>query len=265
MRFLFALALLSCAYAQTTSAPPEIDRALRERVKKFYQLQIEGKYRQVDALVAEDSKDAYYESAKAKYLKSEDPTIEYSDNFTKAVVKTPVTQEWRSARIGVMVVRPIVPTNWKIEKGEWCYVIPKEGSRQTPFGVADLSKRGEAPPSDPAIRKISVVEVMGGVTVSKQNVELSSFEKSSDEIIITNGMPGQVNLDVQYPATKGLEISIDKKVLMAGEKTKLTVKYTPPDPSPKPMVDIALQVLQTTKTIPLRAVFAVPANAPKPK
>lgn len=264
MRFILAFALTACAYGQFTSPPPEVDKALRERVKKFYQLHIDGKFRQVDALVAEDSKDAYYEAAKGKYLKFDDPMIEYSENFTRAVVKTPVTQEWRQPRIGVMVVRPTVPTNWKLENGEWFYFIPKVGIQQTPWGPVDLAKANAAAaaPSEPGIRKISVNEIMGSVVVNKQNAELSSFEPSSDEILITNNMPGQVDLGVQYAAMKGLEVSLDKKVLQAGEKAKLTLKYTPPDPSPKPFLDITLQILQTGKPINVRTVFLVPASSP---
>src|SRR4051794_20197122 len=113
MRYILALALLSCAYAQQTSPPPEVDKALRERVKRFYDLHVEGKFRLLDPLIAEESKDDYYEAAKGKYLKFDDPMIEYSDSFTKAVVKTPVTQEWRYPRLGVMIVHPTVPTTWK--------------------------------------------------------------------------------------------------------------------------------------------------------
>jgi len=272
MRLFLALVLSACAYGQLSSPPPEVDKALRERVRKFYQLHVEGKFRQLDALVAEDSKDAFYERAKGKYLNFDDCMIEYSDNYTKAIVKTPVTQEWRQPRIGVMVVRPTVPTNWKLENGEWFYYLPKDGVKSTPWGGVDIAKanaaEAAAAAADPNIRKISINEVMGSVAISKQNVELSSFEPSSDEVEITNQMPGQVDLGVQFAPMKGLEVSLDKKVLQNGEKAKLSFKYNPPDPSPKPFMDVALQILQTTKTIELRVAFAVPAGSPgepKPK
>ncbi|MBM3775494.1 MAG: hypothetical protein FJW37_10065, partial [Acidobacteria bacterium] len=38
-------------------APPEIDRALRERAARFYQAHVDGQFRKAEALIVEDSKD----------------------------------------------------------------------------------------------------------------------------------------------------------------------------------------------------------------
>jgi len=263
MRFALPLMLLVCAHGQTANTPPEVDKALRERVRQFYQLHVDGKFRQLDPLIAEESKDEFYEMGKQRYLKFEEPKFEFNDDFTKAVVKTQVEVEWRNARLGTMIVHPIVHTEWKIENGQWVYFIRKEGFRDTPFGRADLTQKGPATPaSEMNIKKISVQEVMGAVMVDKQTADLSSFEKSSDTVLITNGMPGQVNLEVQYPAIKGLAITLEKKELQAGEKTKMIIAYEPPDESAKPYVDVALRIVQTTKTIPVRLQFAVKTPVP---
>ena len=92
MRKWMLTAFVSCAVvaAQTKptdvfeKAPPDVDNALRERVAKFFQAHIEGKFRQAEAVIAEDSKDFYYNMEKQRYLGFEIVRINYSENFTKA-------------------------------------------------------------------------------------------------------------------------------------------------------------------------------------
>ena len=67
-----------------TKAPPAIDEALRDRISKFFQCQVDGKPRQAEQYVAEESKDYYYEMQKPRYLSFEIRNISYSDEFTKA-------------------------------------------------------------------------------------------------------------------------------------------------------------------------------------
>src|ERR1044071_5965016 len=81
--------LASCLSAQAPAdlfhkAPPAVDEALRARIAKFYQLHVDSKFRQAEALVAEDSKDFFYSANKPKYLGFEIKQIIYSDDFTKA-------------------------------------------------------------------------------------------------------------------------------------------------------------------------------------
>ena len=54
-----------------TSAPPaeapspEVDQALRARIAEFYQDHVGGKFRQAEALVAEETKDYFYSASQA--------------------------------------------------------------------------------------------------------------------------------------------------------------------------------------------------------
>src|SRR5438067_7758827 len=84
-----AVFLVSCLSAQPPAdlfhkAPPAVDEALRARISKFFQLHVEGKFRQAESLVAEDSKDFFYSANKPKYLGYEIRDIAYTDDFTKA-------------------------------------------------------------------------------------------------------------------------------------------------------------------------------------
>src|SRR5690242_243224 len=85
----FVSVLWLCAglcLAQTSSGKPPagVDEALRARINQFFQFMVDAKYRQAEALVAEDSKDLYYDGQKPRFLNYELKSIEYSDEFTRA-------------------------------------------------------------------------------------------------------------------------------------------------------------------------------------
>jgi hypothetical protein len=250
-------------HAQATGPSPESEAALKQRVAAFYQVHVTGHFRQADDYVADDSKDYFFAMEKPRYMSFETPpkNIEYSDNFTKAVVTTVVESEWRNARMGRMVVHPALETYWKLVDGTWYWYHAQPKSVLTPFGKAIMPDPDQVKKEEtPNFKKISIFEIVGAVNVNKQNVELNGFEPSSDEIIVTNGMPGQVNIEYAPPTIPGLKVSVDKKQLMAHEQAHITFKYTPPDKSIKPIVDTYLQIMQTAHNIPLRIVFNVPAS-----
>jgi hypothetical protein len=69
--WLFGMLLAQGQVDLFQKAPPEVDEALRARVTKFYQAHVDGKYRLADEVVAEDSKDAFFEARKPRYRKFE--------------------------------------------------------------------------------------------------------------------------------------------------------------------------------------------------
>src|SRR5687768_10225089 len=100
-------------------APPDIDNALRSRVGQFYQAHVDRRLRLADAVVAEDSKDAFFEMEKTAYLNWEIGAINYSDNFTKAKVIVGCEMIWASPRLGkIQIKRPLVSL-WKMVDGQW--------------------------------------------------------------------------------------------------------------------------------------------------
>src|SRR5579862_8034538 len=65
--------------------PADVDRALRARVEEFFQYHVTGEFRKAEALVAEDTKDLFYNRNKPRYLKFVNiDHINYNDDFTKA-------------------------------------------------------------------------------------------------------------------------------------------------------------------------------------
>src|SRR5262245_31278623 len=77
--------LMATALCAQDKPPAEVDQALRGRIAKFYQAHVDGKFRQADELVADDTKDYFYEAKKTRFLSYEIQRIEYSENFTRAL------------------------------------------------------------------------------------------------------------------------------------------------------------------------------------
>src|ERR1700758_4766602 len=88
-RATLAFLLIYSLSAQTPTnvfdkAPPEVDAALRERISKFFQAHVDGKTRQAEQYVAEDTKDFFFDSNKPHYFDFHIDKIIYSENFTRA-------------------------------------------------------------------------------------------------------------------------------------------------------------------------------------
>ena len=123
-----------------TKAPPEVDEALRARVAKFYQAHMDGKPRRAEELVAEDTKDQFYNARKPAYLSFQIIKIDYTDNFTKATVTTLVETIIAALGFTDKPVKVPLPSFWKLENGQWWWYIDPEKVNMTPFG-----KMGVAP------------------------------------------------------------------------------------------------------------------------
>ena len=153
-------------------APPEANRKLLATVQQFFQLHVEGKFRQVAPLVAEDSQDDYFNSEKTKFREFEILKVEYSKDFKRAKVTT-VLGINHVFRGQTMPLKAPMASNWKIEKGEWRWFVDREVKKATPFGPLTP---GPGDPKDFLItRPQSVSQVLGQVRAEKQELRLSSF------------------------------------------------------------------------------------------
>ena len=150
--------------------PPGVDEALRARIKEFYQLQVDAKYRQAEALVAEDSKDAYYNSQKPKYLNFEMRDIEYSNDFTHAKATVACETIVNIAGFTGTPLKIPMRTYWKLENGEWFWYLDNQQVRQTPFGPtvpSAGSRPAGSPPVLPPVLPTNTGFVMGKVKADK--------------------------------------------------------------------------------------------------
>ena len=248
-------ALLCCAglclaQAPDKPAPPAVEQALRARVTEFYQDQVDGKFRQAEALVAEDAKDFYYAAPKYKYLSFAIQKIDYSESFTRAKVTT--MGEGYVAAPGFFdkpIKLPIV-TTWKLTDGQWYWYVDQATINQTPFGniTPHPSTEPKAGQESGGFHIPSAEEmkyIFSQVKADKQSVTLKAGE--SAEVEIANMAAGNVSLALDKPPA-GLSAKLNTTSLGAGAKAILTIQAETGAKSGK----VTVRVDPTTQQIPIQ-------------
>jgi hypothetical protein len=254
------------------AAPPEIEEALRDRVKQFFDLQAEGKFRQAEALVAEDSKDRYYSMDKDRAEGVDVVKIVWEENFTKArvVISRMVRMVVPMAPSGVKI-KGVFTTYWKLEKSAWYWYLPPEPEWiDTPFGKMRNSHYAGADqkPSSPAdldeankkaTERASAItqSIYAGVKVDRSQLRFSAAKASEEAVTIHNGLPGPISLRVAGAAIAGLTARLEKADLNANESTRLVVTYKPGDgANPPAAAELRLEVEPMRQSIPVALQFA---------
>jgi len=229
---------LLCAPLFAQDAPSEVDAALRARVDRFFQAQVSGKFREAIPVVADEAQDWFIGSGKETYKGCKTTKIEYSENFTKALVTETCQGEYRVHGHRMPVTLPI-PSHWKVLDGEWYWYHVKETEIRTPFGIAKITPDNDpdAPASDtskpmiPANTMALAQDILRSVKVDKTEIKLESGKSNEDAIEVTNGMPGAISISVDNTGQAGLTVKLDKTELKAGEKARVVFRYNPEDPS----------------------------------
>ena len=238
MRIPFAVLIaFSSLSLHADQAPAEVDGALRARVNEFFTMQLNHQFRQAEALVAEDTKDFYYEAKKPNFKSFRIDGIEYSSDLQTAVVTIRGKNDVLFAGAGIVEMDFAERSKWKIENGKWCWYFDKDSLLNTPFGrVKAAPSDGAKPPSDGAgpvsplgpFRSPSAAALRGGaVQVDRAQIQLDAGNPQPAVINLKNNLPGPVNLTVIDPP-QGLKISIARPELAAGEATQVTIM---PDPN----------------------------------
>jgi hypothetical protein len=258
-----AVCVCACVFAQSPTdifekAPPQTEKSLRERIDKFFAAHAAGKFRQAEEVIHEDSKDIFYDSQKTKIISWETVRITWLDNYTKAVAITNVEMDWHNSRIGKLRVKPPMKSLWKLDNGEWWWYAEQKPNWETPFGTMNP---GADPKSEVAsIPKWTVRDVgdlVKQVVVSRDDVRLSGYQPSEDNIEITNRMPADLDLHIDKATfPPGLDVQISKNRLASNESAKVTFKYQPPNASVKPDYIVEILAVQTNQSYPVRIRFA---------
>jgi len=230
-RLLFPAVAATAWAQQSNPAAVAAEKALRERVQQFYQLQTDEKYRQAEAMVADDTKDDYYNGKKPKIKGFTIDRIDLNDDLTKAKVLIKAQVLILMPGAGAQIFEMPTPTTWKLDNGEWCWYIAPEAKVMTPFGkintggappsAATLDTKGAAPGG---IADPNVGALQGEISISETSVELTR-NKRDQELTIKNGLPGPLDLriDPHVESIAGLTVKIDKTHLNNGESA--TVQF----------------------------------------
>ncbi len=233
-------------------APPaETDAALRDRVTRFFQAQMNGKYRQAEQYVAEDTKDYFYVMNKAPLAKFAIARISYSDNFTKAVVFLKTEREFSQPMFPSMRIGADEEHDWKLENGLWCWT--KDPTvMKTPFGEMRFSGTGSAgvapsamPPPIP-----SVADMTKTVAADKSEADLSV--RRTDQVVLRNSLPGPITLSLNAPRTPGLEAKLDRSDLGPNGTARILLTYDPAAGNAGDNVEVDVLVQPTGQVIAIQ-------------
>jgi len=241
-------------------APPEVDAALRARITRFYQLEVEGKFSQALQLVAEDTKDAFVESNKSGMRSFEIQSIRYTDDFTKAEVMALIS---RFLPMEGFMGRPLqmkTPSRWKLDNGLWCYYEdPQKDRPGSPFRHAappGMPVPNAGPPGAPgALPPQPTVPNPRALTLNKPGVQFQSTKPSADQVVISNSTFWPVKLLLSDPRVAGLTIKLDAVAINPGGKAIMHVQWTGAAPIPKAPVTIKVLVDPTNQIVPITVSF----------
>jgi hypothetical protein len=205
--------------------PAAVDAALRARIQEFFDLHIKSQFRKAEELVAEDTKDFFYNRGKPTYLSCQLSTIDYSENFTKAKAVSVCKQYIMMPGFTDAPMDVPTPSTWKLENGKWCWWVDPEALRMSPFGKMTpgpypVAGSATAPPSLSNIPKTADF-LYNQMQLDKSAVRLKAGETA--EVVITNGAPGLMSVSVPT-ALPGVEAKLDKSALPAGGKATLALR-----------------------------------------
>ncbi len=117
---LLPLTLVSiCGQSLFEQAPPAVDAALRDRIRLFYQAQVDGRWEEAAKWVSADSRELFGKN-RGVVKKFEVTSITWSPGFMEAKVVADLD-----------VAHPqglIFPeaSFWRLEKGQWLWWVPAE-------------------------------------------------------------------------------------------------------------------------------------------
>jgi len=211
---------------QEPAAQPALspEQALRGRAQKFYSALVAQKPRLSEEFVCEEDKDVYYKSQKSWFLTAEIDKVTLSDNASSAVVRALLRPS-----LPIKLDRPMQPvpvsSKWKLENGQWCYVVPPKPSTViTQFGKIDFNGEGvqfSNGMQGEALRNSMIAQIH----FSRKVLTLPTKDSGTDGIEIKNALNGEIQLEVSCPSVEGLTCQLDKRVLKGNETAKLRLDF----------------------------------------
>lgn len=235
--------------------PPEVDQAVRARISEFYQDHVDGKFRQAEALVAEDTKDYFYSASKPRYLSYEIEKVEFSQGFTSAKATVRCGMYINIVGFQGAPMKVPIPSTWKLVDGQWYWYVDQK-VHESPFGL--MNPGPPKPPSGAAgtpgvAALIPTPEQMQALAdqlktlVKADKTVVNLRPDASDQITLTNTSAGLMNVSI-HGAIPGVDVHIDHLDLKPHGNAVLGLKAQDGAKSGT----ISIQVDQTNQVIPIQ-------------
>lgn len=262
---LFLLFASLSAVAQM-QPPPEVDAALRDRVTRFYEVQREGKWFAATQYVADDSKDAFIESAMRRVVEFQFQKTTYSCNFTRADVVVQAKVEWMSTS-GKMMSDVPLSSHWRIENGQWFWYTGPLTVVQTIVGPVRIPADQAAATMEakkttaaqlpqlgpPGAAEAAAMAILGKLAADKDEVRLAGDRPGSAEVTISNGLDSRLTLRLETNSmVPGLEVRLDRTEVEAHGTAKLLVHFEPKGKSSMAESTVRVILEPLGRTFPVR-------------
>ncbi len=257
---LFLLAVSAgLAAAQQAQAPEGLEKALVERVKFFYQAHVDGKFRVADKVVAEDSKDAFFEAEKRRYDAFEIVKVAFEDNFSRARVLVSCDAEMQMPGFPTSKAKVPVQSLWKLENGEWFWHVAPVPAVDSPFGSMTPGQGGSASFISAGPRSFSDLSQLA--KLDREQITFQPQQLGREEVVITHSLPGELELKLEAVSHPALKVALDTTNLKPGAAARLSVHHHPVEkPAPRE-VEVLVRVLPIETVLRLRVVIAAAAPA----
>jgi hypothetical protein len=259
-----ALFMVSAALA-FPQASPQSEAALRERVAKFWDGFVSGKYRQSDNYVADSAKEDFFSWPKKKIRGYQIEQIHYTEDKKSAKVITFVDTTLAMMGVGSMDIKQPVETWWKLEDEGWFWFLPANQVRDTPFGKMEANpKSGDAPlvPIGEMNFRPNLEELMSKVKPDREEVRFTMGTAGRELVKFRNAMPGTVTLTIDTPLADDMTFALSSRSIARDGEADLIIDYKP---HTKPADDaeavtkvVRVGVAQTGKLYSIRVVLTPP-------
>jgi hypothetical protein len=248
--FLLASAILLAQPAKKAkqAAPPAaVDRALRARITEFLNYHVTGEFRKAEALVAEDTKDLFYNRNKVRYISCKGiSSIRYSDKFTRAYAVVQCTvpmmmqasdnEEQKDTPQELMGPPTVpIPSTWKLENGKWCWYVDPEMDGKMPWGTLPNFTAGTPMPPGAVLPMVTmppgaaappVPSSFGGAAQpSAMDPTMIAALKAAAHVPVTDATFGPVSEE----ALNHVKLDSTSVSLKAGGEAKIKISNESPD------------------------------------
>ncbi len=260
-RWVLLAGVLATAAAQTTfqKPPAGAERSLRDRVERFYSLYQQEKFREAESLVAQESRDAFYTMPKNPVKAFRVESITWANDYRSAEVL--VACESVSPLAGSGTVKIPVRGSWKQLENQWYLVVerrPPPSLPPSPVPERSQSLEGfgatqpggpDTPNPLPAGRPLFSVEPR---TISFPRDAAAVTERT---VIISNRMPGPLQLVLGAMALPGLSASLSSPTVQAFGYTTLKISYDPARGRPAGQHSVGLLIQPISQPVAITVRF----------
>jgi hypothetical protein len=213
-------------------APPEVDQALRARANAFLDYESKGNNRKAFDLVAEDSKDYYFEAKKEKSISFTIDEVQYAADLSTATVRS--TMKRQTMLAGRMIEVPQVQfSQWKLEKGEWVwYHDPSKDVTATiigPLSAAPVDGATESVlPKDLSEKAAAAAAskiIAPRATIDKESVSFILGKETTEQVTFHNSNNGPVRVLAEVRGVADT-ITVEPRDMMVNPQADVPYKIT---------------------------------------